>query len=409
MSLFITIGVISEMLLALLLLRREGLCASFRRFALCLLLCAAAFLIRIPMLPLETADFQVFLKGWVEFFRQNGGFAGLAYDIGNYSPPYLYFLALFSYFDIYPLYPIKLLSMLFDVLLAWSVLKLVSLYCRDPLRRITAFFLTLLLPTVLLNGARWGQCDSIYVFFAVIAVYLALSDKPIASMLCLAASFAFKLQAVFVMPVFFVFLIKGKIKLRHIAVFPAAYVIYLLPPVLLGRDFVSTMTVYFQTAGTIGDGLNYNSPSLYSLVTGLDPVLWSTIGVAAAFAFMLLVFLIALVFHDRLGKRLMLCMALLLTVGIPFLLPHMHDRYFFAADVLSLVFCFCVPAAIPAAIAVQCASLLCYYAYLNGVYLIDPTANGALMLFALLYLCVVCAVLIFRGKNNCGEFSENCA
>ncbi len=409
MTLFVSIAIACELILALFLLYREGFCRSFRGFVLAALLLFAAFSIRIPMLPLETADFQIFLSGWVEFFRQNGGFEALACNIGNYNPPYLYFLALFSYFDIYELYPIKLLSMLFDVLMAWSVLKIVSLYCDDKAKRFTAFFLTLLLPTLMLNGARWGQCDSIYVFFAVIAVYCALSDKPIRSMLCLAASFAFKLQAVFVIPAFFVFLIKGKIKPWYIAIFPVAYVLYLLLPVLFGRDFVSTMTVYFQTASTVGDGLNYNSPSLYSLITGLDTELWSTVGVAVAFAFVLLVFLIATVFHDRLDTRLMLCFTLLLAVGIPFLLPHMHDRYFFAADILSLAFCFYVPATIPAAFLVQCASLLCYYAYLNGVYLVDPRLNGLLMLLALLYYIAVCAVLIFKGKNSRDNFFENCA
>ncbi len=409
MSLFITLFIFAEMLLVLLLLWREGLCESFRSFVLSVLLVAVVFFIRVPMLPLETADFQIFLSGWVEFFKHNGGFEALAFDIGNYNPPYLYFLALFSYFDIYELYPIKLLSMLFDVLMAWSVLKLVSLYTEDKLKRFSSFFLALLLPTVMLNGARWGQCDSIYVFFALIAVYLALSDRPIRSMLCLAASLAFKLQAVFVMPVFFVFLIKGKIKPLHLAIFPAAYVLYLLPPVIFGRDFVSTMTVYFQTASTVGDGLNYNSPSMYSLITGLDTELWSTIGVAVAFAFMLLVFLVATVFNDRLDTRLMLCMTLLLCIGIPFLLPHMHDRYFYSADVLSLAFCFFVPASIPAAIMVQAASLLCYYAYLNGVYLVDPRLSGLLMLLALLSYIVICAVLIYRGKNNSGKISENCA
>ena len=36
--------------------------------------------------------------------------------------------------------------------------------------------------------------------------------------------------------------------------------------------------------------------------------------------------------------------ALILVVGIPFLLPHMHDRYFYAADILSLAFAVAAPA-----------------------------------------------------------------
>ena len=147
------------------------------------------------------------------------------------------------------------------------------------------------------------------------------------------------------MPIFFVFLVDGRIKLRHLPIFPAAYVLYLLPPVLLGRDFVETMTLYVSNASTVGDRLNYNSPSLYSIFDSLDTALWSEIGVALAFAFMLLVFVaaVSLKRHGRLSGRVTLYLALLLIVGIPFLLPHMHDRYFFAADVLALALSFLDP------------------------------------------------------------------
>ena len=48
------------------------------------------------------------------------------------------------------------------------------------------FFLTLLLPTVLLNGAFWGQCDSIYGALAVWSLVFALEDRPIRSVLAAA-------------------------------------------------------------------------------------------------------------------------------------------------------------------------------------------------------------------------------
>lgn len=407
MYVFITAAIMLIILLALALLRREGLCGSFRSFVCALLPLALAFLLRIPMLPHETADYQTFLLPWVDFFKSTG-FAGLAASVGNYNPPYLYFLALFSYFDIPPLYPIKLLSMLFDVLLAWAVLKLVSLYTENMRLRLVSFFAVLLLPTVVLNGAYWAQCDSIYVFFALISIYLALSGKPIRAMLCIAASFAFKLQAVFVMPIFFVLLIDGRIKLRHLPIFPAAYVLYLLPPVLLGRSLTETLTLYIANAGTAGELLNYNSPSLYSIFDGLSAELWSEIGVALAFAFMLAVFVVAagLKRRERLCDRLILCLALLLAIGIPFFLPHMHDRYFFAADVLSLAMCFVLPGSAAAALCVQCASLLCYRAYLCNAYLLPPEVAGGLMLLAFAAYIAVLILLIFRAGKSDSEKSE---
>ena len=78
---------------------------------------------------------------------------------------------------------IKALSIAFDVVLAWASMKLVGLYCSSNARRLAAFFLVLFLPTVVLNGAYWGQCDSIYTAFAVLALYLALDGRTSCSSL----------------------------------------------------------------------------------------------------------------------------------------------------------------------------------------------------------------------------------
>ena len=97
-----------------------------------------------------------------------------------YNIPYLYFLCLFSYLPIRDLYLIKLLSILFDVLLAWAAMKLVGRATQNPLMRAGCFLAVLFWPTVFLNGALWAQCDSIYVAFALLGIWLALEDKPIA-------------------------------------------------------------------------------------------------------------------------------------------------------------------------------------------------------------------------------------
>jgi hypothetical protein len=76
--------------------------------------------------------------------------------------------------------------------------------------------------------------------------------------------------------------------------------------------------------------------------------------------------------------------AALLSLGIPFLLPHMHDRYFFLADVLTVILAFMYfPWGISLAVLCQFASLLGYHAYLKMRYLL--TMNyGAIALIAVL-------------------------
>ena len=373
-----------EALLALWLLRRARVLERTPHWIAALLLLALAFAARAWVFDYETLDYQNFLTKWVEYFRMNGHFRALKNSVGNYNIPYLYFLALFSLLPIRDLYLIKLLSTLFDVLLAWASMKLLRRFTQKSGVLLGCFFTVLLLPTVFLNSAVWAQCDSSYTALAVLAIALALEDKPVRSMLAITLAFGFKLQAVFVMPVFAVLWMYKKFSWKHFLLFPAFYVALVLPAVLLGRPFLETITLYFSQTGSIGDGLNYNSSSIFAIFWHVeDPVSAAKLAILAAFGFTLLVLLVCFVRRGRLNDRAVLGAALLFAVGIPFLLPHMHDRYFFCADILTVVLAFAAWPFSPAAVLTQFASLLGYHAYLKMRFLM-PMSRGAWALIAAL-------------------------
>lgn len=393
-----------EALFALFLLRRGGLLDRPLRFALAAALICLAMGLRFAVFDYETLDYQYFLTRWVDFFRENGGFAALSQPIGNYNIPYLYFLALFSYFDVKDLYLIKLLSIFFDVVLAYAAMRLVQISTGSSRRALFGFFAVLFLPTVFLNGALWAQCDSCYVALALLGVYLALTDRPVLSMVCASLSFGFKLQAVFVLPVYAVLWMQGRFRWQHFLIFPAAYVLLVLPAVLAGRPFMDTLLLYLGQTGSIGSGLNYNSPSLFALTPSVaNEALAARLGVMAAFTFMLVVLALCLVRRRQLSGRAVISSALLLCAGIPFLLPHMHDRYFFAADILALVLAFVDPLFAAAAVLMQFASLLGYHAYLKMRYLL-PMSRGAVAVALVIVLaaCSLCLELFSRkqGENK---------
>ena len=146
---------------------------------------------------------------------------------------------------------------------------------------------------------------------------------------------------------------------------------------LLGRPFWDTVTLYFSQTGSIGDALNYNSSSIFAIFWRVtDTVKASKIAVMAAFVYMLALLVICYVNRMRLNDRAILGAAVLFAVGIPFLLPHMHDRYFFCADILTLVLAFVSWPCSPAAVLTQFASLLGYHAYLKMRFLL-PMRYGA--------------------------------
>lgn len=394
MDIYVSALLAAEAVFALFLLYKAGLLTSAPRLLLSIVLTAAAFVLRAALFDHETLDYQNFLTVWVDFFRRHGGFRALNTPVGNYNIPYLYFLALFSYSGIRDLYLIKLLSVFFDVVLAYAAMQLVGKCTQSDRKRLFCFFAVLFMPTVVLNGALWGQCDSTYTALAVLGIYLALDDRPVLSMMSIALSFGFKLQAVFVMPVYAVLWMYGKFSWKHFLIFPLSYVLLVLPAVLLGRPFLETLTLYFNQTGSIGSGLNYNSPSVFALIRGaVNEQAASKIAILAAFTYMCVVLFAALLRYDRLSDRSIVAMAVLFAIGIPFLLPHMHDRYFFASDVLTLVMGCCVPLCFPAALLAQFASLLGYHAYLRMRYFL-PMSYGA----CALVISMVIAVFFWRGS-----------
>ena len=354
---------------------------------------AIALLGRLPFFPRETSDFTDFLLPWSERLRQLGGFRGLGKNIGNYNVPYMVLLALFTYLPIPALYLIKFTSLLFDLLLALTLGLFILHLGGSRVRGGVCFALCLALPTVFINGAVWGQCDSIYVSLALLGLWLCLAGKPGWGMAAFGLSFAFKLQAIFLLPVLFPLLLTGKVKWYHLPIFPAVYALAVSPAVLAGRKLTDVLLFYVSTAATVGSGLNYNSPSMYSLLYFYrltDTAGAAKAGIFAAALLCLLVCALFLLKRKRITDKSILFAALLLSLGLPLLLPHMHDRYFYFVDVLTLCVSCLLPAAAPAVLLSQFASLLGYHAYFYLRYLL-PMRYG---FFGLVLVALLAAILL---------------
>ena len=415
MDILVFLIILAETLLALFLLYRSGAFKTVPRLLMSVVLVVIAFSIRAAVLEYRTLDYINFLSQWVEYFRSSGGFSALRNSIGNYNIPYLYFLALFSYSSVPDLYLIKLLSCLFDVLLAWSALLLSRKCGAGKPRQLAAFFAVLLLPTVILNSALWAQCDSIYVSLALLGIYCALDDRPWLSVSLIALSFGFKLQAVFIIPVYAILLFTKRIKPVHLLAFPVVYIILVLPAVIAGRPFKDAILLYVSQASSVGSAMNYNSPSLTAILNTITEE-YSGAFIVAAFLGMLVVLIIAFIFRRRLAEDnfSFLVLSLILITLIPFLLPHMHDRYFFGADVLSIIAAVCALELIPAAVLVQFGSLLCYIAYLRTyymrlgrVYLTNRTGAYAVLIAIIMWVAWLCFMAAQKNSLRSKKSVDN--
>lgn len=357
-------------------------------------------LARVWVFNYQTLDYQDFLAPWTDFFRAHGGLSAIGAPIGNYNVPYLFFLAVCSYIPVPELYLIKLFSVFFELVLAYALGRITLHITKSSVRAGLCFVLTLALPTVFLNGSLWGQCDSVYASLALLSVALGLEKKPVFALISAGVAFAFKLQAIFVLPIFALFLFTGRVKWYHLPVFPAAYLVAVSPAIIAGRGFWDTVLTYFSDAATIGASLNYNSPSVFAFITEVsDPVLAGHIGTLVSFMLCAALIIAVAACRRRVKSPELLLCAAILAVGVPLFLPHMHDRYFFMADAIVLAAAFCKPKLSVTVPLVSFASLLGYHAYLRMRYLL-PMKWGffALLLVLLLLVCAFASGIRLRKK-----------
>jgi Gpi18-like mannosyltransferase len=370
----------------------KGNVRSATGIAVSALLLGLALFLRFFCFEYASGDYNSFLTHWVAFFRENGGFSALNVSIGDYNVPYLYFLSAISYLRIPDLYLIKLFSIFFEVLTAWGVFLLTRHLVAEkrssgalsdlpgfaPTAPVVAFFITLFLPTAVLNGALWGQCDSIYTAFVLFAVYAALRHKGGASVVLVAVAFSFKLQAVFILPLFLIFLFTRHVKWYQLFLFPVTYGVICLPAVLMGRPVSDLFMIYLNQTSSY-PSLSLNAPSLASFLPATaDVALWSKICIAAAFLFVLILAIFAFARRASLSGRSLFLFGLLFAVGIPLLLPHMHERYFYLAEMMAVIWACARINRIFLPAMVQVASLSGYHAYLVLRY-VYPLKYGALL------------------------------
>lgn len=394
--------------LALLLLRREG--CRLDTLLVMLLPIGAAMLFRALCLDYAGTDYQNFLTHWYAYFQENGGFQAVAHAVGDYNVPYLYFMAFISYLSVPDLYLIKLFSLIFDIILAWGCYRLVRSLTGErqgSAAPLIAFAAALLLPTVVLNGAFWGQCDGIYGALCVHAAALLLEGKNKTSVALMALAFCFKLQAIFILPLWGVLWLAGRVKFRELWVFPLTYLVSIVPALLLGKPLADILGIYFNQMGEYSSRLVLNAPTVYQLLPygTEDPGYFALLGVAAAGALVLALLALGFLHRGRLDNDLAMSMTVVLCVGVPFLLPYMHERYFFLADVFTLCWACANWKRLPAAVLAEASSLASYILYLRLKFNFTLTVGGRFYVMpletaAMLGALVFSAVMLIRELSD---------
>ncbi|MCI2046983.1 MAG: glycosyltransferase 87 family protein [Faecalibacterium sp.] len=352
-----------------------------------------AFLARCCMRGFISGDASTFLLPWYEQIKAGGGFAALKAQVGDYNIFYQFWIALFTYLPLAPLTAYKAFSCGFDFLLAaaagWYVWRQSS-----ALRGALTYAALLFTPVVFLNSACWAQCDAIYTFFVVAALLCLGYEHPLPAFILLGIAFSFKLQAMFILPVFlFVYFYKKRYSIFYFAIVPAMMLITSLPALLLGRPVSDVFGIYVAQSKAV-QAMYWGYPSFWSLFCRDDYDQYEVLGTAAILlTFVLLLACMAALDRCKtaLNRKTLLILAFWFSYTCVLFLPNMHERYDYLPCILAVILAFLAPRTALPALVLNGISLMGYVRFLFHV-----PSEVQLLAFVNLAVYAVYAVLLVQ-------------
>lgn len=320
-----------------------------------------AIFVRLICVPNKSVDYKFFLSPWYDFIVSHGGFSALKYSFADYTPAYIYWILIATTLlsGIPKILAIKLFAMSTDFLCAFLVYKIVKLKYLDSRIPIFAFLAVLLSPNCIYNSSLWGQCDVIYTTGLVSCVYFLSVRKQIPALISFGIAISFKLQAMFLAPLLLVMFSKKRVNWYFLPLIPLVYLIAILPTWVAGRPILDLLLVYFNQANKYKE-LAKGVPNLYQWIPNSYYHIVVPIGLIIT---VLAMFLLVYIIHKsklEITQDRLIYLATISVLFMPYILPKMHDRYFYPADIFTIIFAFYFPEYRWVAIVMQMASFFSY-------------------------------------------------
>lgn len=329
-----------------------------------------AVMIRYYGRGFESEDMKVYLLDWFGTIQSNGGVHALGEQVGNYNLLYQTLIAFMTYLDWNPKFCIKGLSICFDFLLAIAVAVCIRNSCpgsgEKRMLSLIGYGTVLLLPTVWLNSAYWGQCEAIYTFFLIMMLYCIQKRQNVLAFVLFGAALAFKLQAIFLLPFLLIYyIVSKKYSIFYLGISVLTFWLSGIVCYCNGREPWAAFSAYFEQTDTYS-ALFKNFPGFW-VCFGNSYEAWKVLATPAillTIGLQGIALLLMLHWKSDLTKPLAFYGGAAWSVWTCVIfLPEMHERYAYAVEILLVITgCLYVRyliAAIPAYYAILC-SYACY-------------------------------------------------
>jgi Gpi18-like mannosyltransferase len=362
-----------------------------------------AALLRISLWKFETSEYWQYTGPWYDLFKEKGF---RAFNLSNYAPLYPYYAPLYLYlmfiatlvFSSLPkLLAIKLIALVFEFICALFIYKIVRLNHQSNTPALFAFFAVLFAPTVVLNSSLVGQNDVIYTTALVACIYFLATKRATLSFVAFGLAFSLKLQALFLAPFLLVLCLKRIVPWRGFLLIPVIYVATILPWWLAGRPLLDLLTLYYAQSSYF-HSLSMNAPNMWRWFPDQHYDILYPAGVVSALS---MVFLFVISVYKSRAKMTTAVMVLLATVSVllvPYFLPKMHERFFFPADVVSIIFAFYFPKYFFVPLAIGAISFFSYFPFLFGFEVIPLALLAVALLLTLVILLRRLALELYKPE-----------
>jgi Gpi18-like mannosyltransferase len=313
-----------------------------------LLTTMAALYVYSRMWEVRTDDWKEFFAPYIHQMRNPSyGALPLGTKYGNSAPAFTLFLYFVSLLPLKALTAFKFCTFLFVCFSAFLASRFVRrLGCGKNLA-LLAYWVFLFVPAAWLNSAAWGQSDAIYTSFLMAALYCMTAKRPIArhitneplALLMFGVAFSFKLQSVFFVIALAHYFISVPRARLFFWVLPLPYIVSALPIHLSGISWHWILDTYLRQS-TVYRFLTFAAPSIWSVLPRLDYNYWSWIGMFAAMALVVMCSLYLIYFPIPRTPINSVRIAFISCLLIPYILPNMHERYFYGAELFGILLAF---------------------------------------------------------------------
>lgn len=309
-------------------------------------------ILRVLFFNMVSWDYENAWLPWFEVIKSKG-FYGIAEEFYGYPRVYIYVLYLLTFVPLNLLYSVKIIAVIFDIFLAFLVSKVVFELTKNSTLSKISFVIILWLPTVVMNSSYWGQNDSMYVSFVILSLLLFIKKKYFWAYFSFGLALSIKPQAVFVLPAIVIITINYLLYnkdfrfLLYLLLVPIIYLISGIPAFIAGMDIFNFLIGPIKLSNAFSSP-TMGAPNIYTFLPMNIYISYGSvifiIGMVLSFTITLFFMVYYIVSYPRYKQHyeiFTLLIFLLFALVEPYFLPRMHDRYFYIADILSVVFAFC--------------------------------------------------------------------